>query len=740
MAKNEISIEKIFLRIIKTGIFILPFTPLVFVPGFFFPFITWKNFVFRIVVEIIGSLWISLAILNKDYRPKFNKIFYAISAFILVGILSTIFSVDPFRSFWSNFERMEGLITYLHLFWLYLVISTVFKKEREWIYLFFVSLGVSFFVSFYGFLEKAKVISSLTQGGRIFSTLGNSIYLAVYLLFHIFFAALAYVRTREAWLKSLLLISIAVNFVAFIFAESRGALIGFVASVFLALTLSLFAAKKTTHRYAILAALFIMISAPFILYASRDFVRSKNIPGISRFASFSLQDATTVSRLRIWRIAYTAIQEKPIFGWGLENFQIPFAVYYNPDLFDSEPWFDRTHNVVLDWFVSAGILGGISYLAIFIILLWTVFDLTRSGKLSKKEGILAAGLAAGYLVQNLSVFDNITSHILFFSFLGFITFRETNATDVSYKKSDYSQAEVIYPALFLAFGLFLAIYLNAGPIMQSRSLIKSMNVVAEGKNFDKAMEDFEKTLGYGGFGVREVREQLLNLTNAIVSSKTNLTQEQVLRLVNLTKDEFKKETEEYLSPKHQILRAGANQQYYSLTRLGYQEALDEYQKALEIAPKYTRTYFGLIQLYINRNNKEKTLETIDRVKELKPRSGEFWRTILAGYILIGDEKGALDAIKEAKDLGVAIPPDGFAAVGAQARGRGMTDFAILLFKESLTPGYETPLALVSLAEIYAERGEYDEAISYAQRAKEINPSMAEEVEKFIESVNNARKK
>ena len=70
----------------------------------------------------------------------------------------------------------------------------------------------------------------------------------------------------------------------------------------------------------------------------------------------------------------------------------------------------------------------------------------------------------------------------------------------------------------------------------------------------------------------------------------------------------------------------------------------------------------------------------------------------------------------------------------------MTDFAILLFKESLTPGYETPLALVSLAEIYAERGEYDEAISYAQRAKEINPSMAEEVEKFIESVNNARKK
>ena len=148
----------------------------------------------------------------------------------------------------------------------------------------------------------------------------------------------------------------------------------------------------------------------------------------------------------------------------------------------------------------------------------------------------------------------------------------------------------IFSVIFLAFGLFLAIYLNAGPIMQSRSLIKSMNVVAEGKNFDKAMEDFEKTLGYGGFGVREVREQLLNLTNAIVSSKTNLTQEQVLRLVNLTKDEFKKETEEYLSPKHQILRAGANQQYYSLTRLGYQEALDEYQKALEIAPKYTRTY------------------------------------------------------------------------------------------------------------------------------------------------------
>src|SRR3989344_3652536 len=98
------ALERIFLKIIKGGIFILPFIPLIVIPSIFFPYITGKNFLFRAVVEVVGTLWLALAILKREYRPRPTAVFWALSGLIAVAILSTAFSVDPFRSFWSNFE------------------------------------------------------------------------------------------------------------------------------------------------------------------------------------------------------------------------------------------------------------------------------------------------------------------------------------------------------------------------------------------------------------------------------------------------------------------------------------------------------------------------------------------------------------------------------------------------------------------------------------------------------------
>ena len=44
-----------------------------------FPYITGKNFAFRIVVEIAAAAWLLLMIINKEYRPKKSFILYAYS-------------------------------------------------------------------------------------------------------------------------------------------------------------------------------------------------------------------------------------------------------------------------------------------------------------------------------------------------------------------------------------------------------------------------------------------------------------------------------------------------------------------------------------------------------------------------------------------------------------------------------------------------------------------------------------
>src|SRR6185369_7537416 len=96
-----------------------------FPANMFFPYITGKNFTFRIIVEILLALYVLLAIREPKYRPSSSPLMWSIAAFTLWMGLATIFSVDPVKSFWSNFERMEGFVTIVHLFVLFVITGAV---------------------------------------------------------------------------------------------------------------------------------------------------------------------------------------------------------------------------------------------------------------------------------------------------------------------------------------------------------------------------------------------------------------------------------------------------------------------------------------------------------------------------------------------------------------------------------------------------------------------------------------
>ena len=52
----------------------------------FFPFITGKNFYFRILVEIAFASWVLLALYDKQYRPRFSWILGGMSALVVVSL------------------------------------------------------------------------------------------------------------------------------------------------------------------------------------------------------------------------------------------------------------------------------------------------------------------------------------------------------------------------------------------------------------------------------------------------------------------------------------------------------------------------------------------------------------------------------------------------------------------------------------------------------------------------------
>src|SRR5262249_52926761 len=93
------------------GLFCLFVTPLVITNSLFFPFISGKAFFFRILVELLFGAWLVLICLDRNYRPRRSLLALALGALLVVVTLATVFGQNPYHSFWSNSERMEGLIT-----------------------------------------------------------------------------------------------------------------------------------------------------------------------------------------------------------------------------------------------------------------------------------------------------------------------------------------------------------------------------------------------------------------------------------------------------------------------------------------------------------------------------------------------------------------------------------------------------------------------------------------------------
>src|SRR3990167_1826593 len=107
--------KQILRNTVLTGLFLIPFVPFLVSSAFFFPFITTKAFTFRIIVEVIFAAWLLLTLLDSEYRLKKSIILYSVLGFLAVIGLADLFGVAPVKSLWSNFERMEGYITLLHL-------------------------------------------------------------------------------------------------------------------------------------------------------------------------------------------------------------------------------------------------------------------------------------------------------------------------------------------------------------------------------------------------------------------------------------------------------------------------------------------------------------------------------------------------------------------------------------------------------------------------------------------------
>lgn len=634
------------------GLYLIPFIPLIVADQSYFPFITGKNFAFRSLIEILFALWIILALRDKTYRPKFSSISWAVVALLVVSTLATIFSVNPYRSFWSNYERMGGLISLLHVGAYFVVLISFLRSKLDWLRLALVNLGANWIIIVYGLLQLAGKLEIHQGGVRLDATLGNAAYLAVYLLLNIFVVAYLAFNSREVLWRILFIITGIFDFILLYYTATRGALLGLVAGVLFSLSLFVFLAKGKLRNFSLglLITLF-ALGGVFWLAKDSNFVTSS--PVLSRFANISVTEVTTQSRFLIWRMSLQGFKENPVLGWGPENYSQVFAKYYNPLMWRQEPWFDRSHNIFLDWLIDAGLLGLLAYLSLFATAFYSIWKF-RS-KLSHGAYVLA-GLLVAYLFQNIFVFDNLISFILFFSLLAYLNNLDGGDegginTDVKQlknykqiKKQDTNDSALI-PVISVVIVIILfggLYYFNYQPYVVSRNLIKAIH--PQLLNPEQSLEMFTSIFERKTFGSGEAREQLINKSYGILSNP-QVSNETKVAFAKLVDEQAEQHLLLYKEDARSNLLLGS---FYSVTNRPVQ-GFALLKQASALSPNKQQILIELASAYVRSEDAPMAMATAKQAYELAPEYPEARKIYAIISFLVGQDKLGQELIKPIKD-------------------------------------------------------------------------------------------
>ncbi|MDP2650666.1 MAG: hypothetical protein Q8P04_01055, partial [bacterium] len=156
---------------------VLAVPPLVVIESLFFPFVSGRVYIFRLLVEVTFFFWVLLIARNPEYRPRLkNPIVIAALLFLLGLVITAFLGVDPWRSFFSNIERADGVIQFTHWVAYFLMIISVFRSARDWRIFLWVFAATAFLVA--GYAWKL-------QEPRLAGFFNNPSYLAVFMLFSI---------------------------------------------------------------------------------------------------------------------------------------------------------------------------------------------------------------------------------------------------------------------------------------------------------------------------------------------------------------------------------------------------------------------------------------------------------------------------------------------------------------------------------------------------------------------------
>lgn len=463
-----------------------------------FPFILYEGYLFNgtatrfintvIFVEAL-SLVFGIFLLRTKQRLSLvlSPVTISLTVLLILMGISAFLGVDPHVSFWSKATRTAGLFYFIHItFWyLFFWFSCTEKKQRSFLSVFAISGSIFSFLSFAGREGLGLMFTSDRWSGF---TIGNSTFAGMYLYATFLISIYLLVTTKKinrTWWSYILPFSFFVSPYLISFdlwkgkVQSIGDIIGSAQASSFTLFFSIgvlslfFLVKKYFKPNVRKALLFVGMFLAIVVFS----IGARSLLTQGSFVQQAYLKQSTATRPIVWEFSKKAIAERPVWGWGGDNFDQVFQKYYDPKILEKknggEAWLDRAHNIFIDQAIETGYVGLFGYLFIYIVVFGSlIFVLIRSK--NNDDLSLSAILLVyffGHLLELQTAFDTTITYpilVMFSVYTGILLYRTKKTENTLSPKVfqfPYSTQKII--GIFLITASVFAFIKGSLPIMSA---------------------------------------------------------------------------------------------------------------------------------------------------------------------------------------------------------------------------------------------------------------------------------
>ena len=745
MSKNKhiTNEDHLLAKILKFGIYIVAFIPLVIFSEYLSPFHFGKVIVFRSIIEVMAILYVLLLLSpqRKKYLPSKSQILWAFIIFTAAFGITSLTSIDAYQSFWGTLERMGGWFSFIHYLVFFIILIAMFKDRKDWIRLIQLTLFVGALSAFYGFLQKTNLDWVIGSGGRskIFGTIGNPALFAGYMIVNAFLSlTMFFSKDAKPNHKKLYFAVFLITSLAVFLTGVRGSVMGWVIGL---AVFGFLSGSPKLKKMTIVFLIFVALSAT-TLYSLRnaDFVKSNQY--LDRYADISPTTYTIQTRTWAWGAGIDGWNDSVktiLVGYGPENFNYPFSFHFNPDFYrgpGSETLFDRAHNMFIEVLVTMGLLGFLAYIFLFFAIFRT---LKRFDPKDREYAFGFIALTIAYMIHNSFIFDTSANFIAFFTVVGFMHFLDprTNkeVVEVETKQDSGFLRSILAIVLLLAVSI-LIFKVNIRPAKANYTATRA--IVASWSGDDEAaIAKYAEAMSYEDVSIQyEIRHRFAKYIIDRSNKADSLEDPVILGGLDLAIREIQKNIDKrphdylpllYLARLH--IMFGRNDPASPHNDLAVETSL----KALEISPTFVRTYFEVAQAYLNKKDFEKGQEYFAKALELNPDA-----TIAAWYLGMAymDQGQVQKGLKIIEDSGFNYKSSELMLMRMVDAFVGIEDFVKVaeIYENLVRIRPNKAQYHASLAVAYAQLGRVNDAVEMAMKAAELDPGFAAESQAFIDAI------